>query len=219
MAREICISGFASLSRDWVNDLEDHVEIWAMNEAHYYLRRRASRWFQLHPKYWKSAPKGMKALGAIGWCETCGWGETGRSDIREQIDNVQKACSFHKTKYPDHDVKGGIKKIHKNGYGRAPAHLKWLKNFDGPVYQMKIDKRIPNSTLYPYKEIVERYGKLWFEQQKRPYLTSSAAFMLALALYEHENGDIIDPTADQFSGKWLPLALNTLISAHVSNTG
>lgn len=189
MGREICISGFASLTRDWANELDDHVEIWAMNEAHYYLKRKASRWFQLHPKNWKAAPKGVTAYSAVGYCNTCGWGENGRAD---QVNATHAAAQKHADRYPEHDVEAGIVRVHKNGYGRSPNHMKWLKKFDGPVYQMKIDKRIPGSVQYPYDEIVERYGHAWITDKKRPYLTSTAAFMLALALYEHENGQTID---------------------------
>jgi len=163
-----------------------------MNEAHYYLRRPASRWFQLHPRNWRATAPGIKAYSALAFCDTCGWGENGRADLQPQIDEVNRKAQAHADKYPDHDVEAGTVRVRKNGYGRTPNHLKWLKRCGIPVYQMKVDERIPTSTLYPYDEIVERYGHAWITNVKRPYLTSSAAFMLALALYEHDNGDTID---------------------------
>lgn len=191
-SREVCISGFASLSREWANELPESVEVWAMNEAHYYLKRKASRWFQLHPKNWRAAPAGVKAYSAMAFCGTCGWGENGRADVQAEIDTVKEKAEAHFAKNPDHDVEAGTVRVRKNGYGRTPNHLKWLKQCGVPVYQMKIDDRIPTSVKYPYDEIVERYGHAWITNEKRPYLTSTVAYMLALALYEHENGMPID---------------------------
>lgn len=59
---------------------------------------------------------------------------------------------------------------------RRPAgHLEWLADFQGPVYQPRIDTRIPNSTRYPI-ELVECAIGL--------YLTSTVAYALALAITE-----------------------------------
>ena len=135
--REICISGFSALTREWYLETPEHTEIWAMNEAHIYLKRKASRWFQLHPRNWNEAR-----------AEKEGWA----------YDN----------------------------YGRPVEHVELLAKLDVPVVQQFIDSRIPMSTLYPMEEITERYGFEWIGEKKRPYLTSTAAMMMALAIYEHD---------------------------------
>ena len=46
--RQICILGSAGPTNRWANDLEPHIELWAMNLCHAFLTRPAQRWFQLH---------------------------------------------------------------------------------------------------------------------------------------------------------------------------
>lgn len=190
--REVCISGFASLSRDFANEMPEHIELWAMNEAHIFLKRKATRWFQLHPKSWRASPVGQKAYVTNAICTTCNWAENASPEKQDQVKAVYQKAQIHATKNPEHEVRFGTVRVRKNGYGRAPYHMKFLKTCGVPVYQMKVDPRIPTSVKYPYDEIVERYGRVWLNGKKRPYLTSTAAYMLALALYEHENGNTID---------------------------
>lgn len=52
MARKVCLSGFAELSRDWANKQPEGTEIWGMNEGHAFLKPKPARWFQIHPKHW-----------------------------------------------------------------------------------------------------------------------------------------------------------------------
>lgn len=137
MGREICISGFSSLTREYANDLPSSVEIWAMNEAHIYLKRRASLWFQIHPRAWN-----QPAAIENGW----------PLDI----------------------------------YGRAPGHLERLSKMPEPVMMQEVDERIPSSVKYPLDEIKARYGFEWLPGIMRNYLTSTAAYMFAYALYQHD---------------------------------
>lgn len=162
-----------------------------MNEAHYYLTRPASRWFQIHPKNWNAQPVGIKAYSRVAHCE-CGWGVNGSPEKQEDIEAVQRAAQSHANKFPEHVVHAGTVRMRKNGYGRPPHHLKWLQNCGIPVYMHKVDKRVPTSVEYPYDEIVERYGSVWANGKKRPYLTSSAAYMLALVVLEHDRGQTVD---------------------------
>ncbi len=192
MGRHICVAGFASLSREWANELPDSVELWAMNEGHYHLKRPASRWFQVHPKNWRAQPVGIKAYATVGTCSTCGWGDTGTPDKEESVKRVHQMTQNHANKNPEHDVEFGTVRMHKNGYGRPPHHLKWLKNCGIPVYQQKVDPRIPTSVKFPLEEIRKKYGYEWVGGHQRPYLTSSAAYMIALAVYEHDLGDTVD---------------------------
>lgn len=141
--RKICVSGFSGLSADWANQLPEETEIWAMNEAYLYLKRPASRYFQIHPRNWNEAKSVER-----GWPTDC--------------------------------------------YGRPPEHIQRLAESNVPVYMWEEDERVPNSVQYPYDEIVERYGMTWMPGVKRPYLTSTASYMMALAIYEHDNGDRIE---------------------------
>tara|TARA_R100000808_G_scaffold18710_1_gene40917 strand:- start:9439 stop:10098 length:660 start_codon:yes stop_codon:yes gene_type:complete len=108
-----------------------------MNEAHIYLKRKASRWFQLHPR---------------------NWNETKAIENEWDLDN----------------------------YGRPKQHVELLSKLDVPIYQQAIDERIPMSTIYPIDEVAERYGFEWVDGSKRAYLTSTASFMIALAVLEHD---------------------------------
>ena len=52
MARKICLSGFAEMSREFANQQPSGTEIWGMNEGHAFLKKKPSRWFQIHPRGW-----------------------------------------------------------------------------------------------------------------------------------------------------------------------
>ena len=54
-------------------------------------------------------------------------------------------------------------------------HFARLAEVDYPVYMQDVDPKIPTSVRYPIEEITAEFGM---------YLTSSIAFMLALAIYE-----------------------------------
>lgn len=60
-------------------------------------------------------------------------------------------------------------------FGRGTDHLLFLQKCNVPVYMKETQPDIPMSVRYPIGEVVVRFGK---------YLTSSAAYMIALALYE-----------------------------------
>ena len=108
-----------------------------MNEAHTYLKRKASRWFQIHPRNWNEAKS-----------KEYGW----PTDV----------------------------------YGRPPQHIELLQKLSVPVMMQEVDERIPTSVKYPLDEIKERYGMEWVAGEKRNYLTSTAAWMIAYAILEHD---------------------------------
>lgn len=59
---------------------------------------------------------------------------------------------------------------------RPQGHVARLAMFGGPIYMTDPDERIPNSRRYPIEAVVADIG--------RPYLTSSIAYALALAIHE-----------------------------------
>lgn len=62
-------------------------------------------------------------------------------------------------------------------FGRPKEHLDFLSKFDGVVWTQAPDADIPNSHQYPLNEIAA--------SSKRRYFTSTFAYQLGLAWYEH----------------------------------
>lgn len=60
-------------------------------------------------------------------------------------------------------------------------HIHFLQHCGIPVYLQETHRSIPTSRRYPREEIVAYYGREW--------LTSSVAYMVALAVMELERGD------------------------------
>jgi hypothetical protein len=60
-------------------------------------------------------------------------------------------------------------------FGRPLDHEKWLADCDIPVFMQEKDPAIPMSVRYPLEAVAARVGG---------YLTSTAAYMIALAIYE-----------------------------------
>lgn len=77
---------------------------------------------------------------------------------------------------------------------RPNGHKTWLKSFKGPIFQHVADPEIPNSIAYPLQEVADfigvniwrlvEIGKPLVSATKDPYLTSSIAYQIALAMYE-----------------------------------
>jgi hypothetical protein len=65
-------------------------------------------------------------------------------------------------------------------------HWLWLQEpHPFPIYMMEIDSRIPQSIKYPLDEICgDIFTHLWRGDVMNTYLTSSGAYMLALAIHE-----------------------------------
>ena len=62
--RQVALLGYAEESRALAEDVSPDTEIWGINAAHYFLRRKAHYWFQLHPRGW--ATSGGPATGYFG---------------------------------------------------------------------------------------------------------------------------------------------------------
>lgn len=88
--REICIFGYAEETRGHVMGLSEDVEIWGINMANVFLgKRKASRWFQLHPRDWSAA--GRESTGY--------WGRP-----KEHLDFLQKFKGDVYMSYEEPDV-------------------------------------------------------------------------------------------------------------------
>lgn len=60
-------------------------------------------------------------------------------------------------------------------FGRPLVHEEFLRTCGIPVFMQEVDPFIPTSIHYPIEDIEARFGS---------YFTSTAAYMMALALYE-----------------------------------
>ena len=125
--REVVLLGYAEDTRLLLDSMRDDVEVWGINMANAFTKRKGHYWFQLHPRSW-----------ATGGNAPTGY------------------------------------------YGRPKEHLDFLRKFEGEaVWMLESATDIPKMRLYPRAEIASLYGE---------YLTSTFAYMLALALYEHDHG-------------------------------
>jgi hypothetical protein len=67
---------------------------------------------------------------------------------------------------------------------REDQYMDLLRKSDKPIYMQHPDPSLPMARQLPYKEMVEHFG--------RDYYTTSIAYMIAMAIYEHDLGDTID---------------------------
>ena len=63
-------------------------------------------------------------------------------------------------------------------YGRGPGYVETLAAETCPVYMQALDERVPNAQIFPAQELIDHFG--------RRYFTSTPAWMVAHALYEHD---------------------------------
>ena len=104
---------------------------------------------------------------------------------------VKGLAQKHKNAYASHDAEYGVVWFQEGSYGRTPHHMAFLGRSTVPVYMQEVDERIPASVRFPYEAATESLGLPDITGKKRLYLTSSVAWMLALALYEHKCGQTI----------------------------
>src|SRR3990167_4893235 len=126
-----------------------------------------------------------------------GFSELSRNWANEQPDDpaavamVKGLAQKHKNAYASHDAEYGVVWFQEGSYGRTPHHMAFLGRSMVPVYIQEVDERIPASVRFPYEAATESLGLPDITGKKRLYLTSSVAWMLALALYEHKCGQTI----------------------------
>ena len=95
--------------------------------------------------------------------------------------------------------------IHDN-IKNYPKHRQTLAKMSCPVYVMQECPDIPNSVIYPLKEIKKEF---FSKVNREQYFTSSFSYMIALAIYEkHEEIALygINLATDTEYQKYLPCA-------------
>jgi len=63
-------------------------------------------------------------------------------------------------------------------YGRGAGYVETLQKLDAPLFLAEPDERLPNAKIFPAQELIDYFG--------RRYFTSSPAWMVAHAIWEHD---------------------------------
>ena len=128
-----------------------------------------------------------------------GFSELSREWANEQPDDVEiwgsneshiflkrydRWFQMHPRNWNQEKVVASNGKFALDTYGRGQPHVDWLTQCGVPVYMQAIDERISTSVVYPLGTITEAMGVPNIDGIKFPYLTSTMAYMLALALHE-----------------------------------
>jgi hypothetical protein len=188
LGKSICLTGFSDINRWWAMQQPDGVEIWCLNESH-------------------NCTAKLRMRDDLGREQTtrCGCYNPNvcvcQKHSHEFIPRYDRWFQIHPTDHREEERKTRLVKrgerIHEkdlSAYGRNERHTKFLKECDKPLYMMHLDSRwgpFPTAIEYPLAEVEEVLGIKWGER-KNLYATSSPAYMVALALYEHIAGDTID---------------------------
>ena len=137
--------------------------------------------------------KGKKSVALVGMSPTnCSLAPY--KDKTIEIWGLNEAHSFqwfqswdrmfqmHKSK----DFKRDLDTHRAHERGNVKGHYDWLRQEHGnPVYMQHVYAEIPDSVEYPLAEVCERFFKRVLKgEEKIKYLTSTFAYMLALALFE-----------------------------------
>lgn len=73
---------------------------------------------------------------------------------------------------------------------REAEYLGLLRKWGGPVYMQHPSDVLPNIVVFPKQDIIRCFG-VENNNPDRDYFTTSIAYMLALALYEHRQGQTV----------------------------
>lgn len=184
MGRRICIVGFSEVNRAWCADQEPDVEIWAINEAHNCTHKLAGTY-----------------IDGRSWKKPCPCYDPHRCtcDGHRHIfmPRYDRTFQLHPPDWKDQKrlkefAKKGLKIAHEdlNCYGRNQRHVRFLRETDRPVYMLFPTEDFPTAVRYPLEAITDLFGEPW-EGGKTLYATSTIAYQVLLALYEHSLGQTV----------------------------
>ena len=199
--RRIGIVGFAGRNREWVKEWDQDVEVWSLNEAHS-CQRVARRYTDDH-KWYKDE---LCPCRNPAECVCAGFDGGHEHDFIQRFDRF---FQIHPANWREQEREEKHKKklvdSYKQAFGRNDHHIAFLARSNVPVYMNFPDTRIPTALHYPLAEVAERFGRE-FGQRKQAYLTSTPAYMIALALLEHERYRWWNPRTWRFKVNELLLA-------------
>ena len=133
---------------------------------------------------------GRDKVAIVGFCETSRK-RVPFDDPRYLIMGLNRCYIFLKRADVWFDVHSPT--IRGWSHRRTDKHAAWLRTFDGPVYMHETDPDIPNSIAYPLDEVQEDLGVNLYrlaadmtrtDSRTKPYMDSSMAYQLALAIHE-----------------------------------
>jgi hypothetical protein len=150
---KVAIVGFHEKTRDKAPFDDPSYEIWTLNEEYNYpWVKRFDRHFQLHPRWDFTRTNNLNDPNHFLWLQS----KTGTCIFCKGVAPKGKPCAFC-----------------DNGLYDPKKHNR--KNV--PIYMQKAWKDIPGSVELPLKEITAK-----FIPGKKPYYTSSVAYMIGLAM-------------------------------------
>ena len=182
--RRICLIGFSEINRRWALKQPRPVEIWGINEAHFCTIGRIITTEDGKTK------KQMCACFDPNRCECNG-------HSHDFVSRYDRWFQLHPRNWK-HNLRiaeaaklgGKIDPRDLNCFGRNARHVRFLKETDKAIYTLRRFKSIPQSIAYPFGEITRTFGiPRGVNGRKWLYATSTPAYMLALALYEHMQGN------------------------------
>lgn len=181
MARRICIVGFSEINRDWAQDQPKDVEFWGINEAH-----NCTEKLRETDELGRSRPVQCVCYNP----HDCRCGE----HQHVFLTRYDRWFQLHSPNWKDEKRIKKLAALGKrldprdlNCYGRNERHVRFLKECNKPLYMLYPNKLFPTAVRYPLTEITKAFGTP-FGGKRHLYATSTPAFMLVLALYEHING-------------------------------
>lgn len=157
--KTVCLVGMAQTSRHAVPWNDKDVDIWVLNEshAHNYIKR-LTRIFQMHPKWDYMRRGNFNDPFYPEFLQNLPWTE-------EDIERLESTNVYKEMPRGWPEPKVGSK--------RRPEDIE--------IVLLKDDEKIPASRMvYPFKNIMEEYDN----DKKLRYFTSSAPYMVALAIHE-----------------------------------
>ena len=147
---------------------------------------------------------GRDKVSIVGFCESSR-GLTPWHDPTHEVWQLNRAAIFAQPS-PSRIVPGAIadrwfemhgRDIFASQDRRPGKHEEFLRDFPGPVYLHKADPALPNAIEFPLKELADEFGANLFRRsvnpqtpdkivdtKNAPYLSSSIAYEIALAIYE-----------------------------------
>jgi hypothetical protein len=159
MKSKVAIVGMATTSRHLAPWDDEDFEIWCLNESYWGghvgpdkkpFLKRADRWFQMHPDWDYFRPHNFNHPLHPQWLRNDPW-------TPEELEHPES---------PEFKSWG--------------ATREQRRRTDFPIYMLKVDDRIPGSTLYPMTDILESCGP---NADMAKWFTNSYAFMAALAIF------------------------------------
>jgi hypothetical protein len=184
MGKRICIVGFSEINRNWANQQPKGVEIWGLNEVH-----NCTQSLMLTNELGQAHPERCKCYNPHRCtCEQHDHTFINRYDRWFQIHprewkEVQRMQDFAEKGLTIHPKD-------RNTFGRNEAHMKFLKECDKPIMMRRRWSGIPSAVRYPFAAVERVLGikRGVGHSKKWTYSTSTPAWMLALAVYEHMEG-------------------------------